>query len=220
MAGVSLDLSDARLSIDRVTEGQLSTASLRLSSEDVAQKLRDGDLLQLHRITQAFTNAVTLRGHVARPVRHAWRPGMRLSDLLPDVSALVTPDFYERRNALVQYEGPIALGSSVTISNPSTNARASQQGVSLASFPGQAPGPISAPNPLYGLSGLADPRNTGGDADPRVLLETRTVRAPVKFAAQRYQGHPTVLILHVAFQVSGPCPRFAHYLMNCTGTTP
>lgn len=171
MAGVSLALSDARLSLDRVTEGQLSTASLRLSSEDIAQKLRDGDLLQLHRITQAFTNAVTLRGHVARPIRHAWRPGMRLSDLLPDVSALVTPDFYERRNALVQYEGPIALGSSVTLSNPSTNAQASQQGASLASFPGQAQGPNNAPNTLYGLSGLADPRHTGGNADPRVLLD-------------------------------------------------
>jgi hypothetical protein len=53
-------------------------------------------------ISPAFANAVTLRGHVAQPLRYAYFPGMRISDLIPSPEALISPDFYRRKNLLVQ----------------------------------------------------------------------------------------------------------------------
>jgi len=45
---------------------------------------------------------VTLKGHVAQPLRYPYTPGMRISDLIPDRDALISPDFYHRKNLLVQ----------------------------------------------------------------------------------------------------------------------
>jgi protein involved in polysaccharide export with SLBB domain len=64
--------------------------------------LRGGDVLTLLPISPQFANAVTLRGHVAQPLRYPYTPGMRIRDLIPDREALITPDFYRRKNLLVQ----------------------------------------------------------------------------------------------------------------------
>src|SRR5678815_2255529 len=53
-------------------------------------------------ISPQFANAVTLRGHVAQPLRYPYTPGMRVRDLIPDREALISPDFYRRKNMLVQ----------------------------------------------------------------------------------------------------------------------
>ena len=45
---------------------------------------------------------MTLKGHVAQPLRYPFTPGMRIRDLIPDRDALITPDFYRRKNLLVQ----------------------------------------------------------------------------------------------------------------------
>jgi len=66
--------------------------------------LRDGDVVTLLKLRSEFDNAVTLRGSVAQPLRHAFKPGMRVSDLIPDRQALIDPIYYRRKNALVQYE--------------------------------------------------------------------------------------------------------------------
>lgn len=76
--------------------------NLVLNAEGLAQKLRDGDVITLLPISPAFGNAVTLQGAVAQPLRHGWFAGMRVSDLIPDREALISPDFYKRRNQLVQ----------------------------------------------------------------------------------------------------------------------
>lgn len=76
--------------------------SLELNAEGLGQKLRDGDVITLLPISPAFANAVTLQGTVAQPLRHAFVPGMRVQDLIPDREALITPDYYRRKNQLVQ----------------------------------------------------------------------------------------------------------------------
>ena len=43
-----------------------------------------------------------MRGHVAQPLRYPYKPGMRIRDLIPDREALISPDFYRRKNLLVQ----------------------------------------------------------------------------------------------------------------------
>jgi protein involved in polysaccharide export with SLBB domain len=76
----------------------------KLDEAGLAKDLRDGDILTLLAISPQFGNAVTLKGHVAQPLRYPHRPGMRVSNLIPDKEALISPDFYRRKNLLVQVE--------------------------------------------------------------------------------------------------------------------
>ncbi len=78
----------------------------RLDDVGLLKLLRDGDLLTLLAISPRFANAVTLKGHVAQPLRYPHRPGMRIRDLIPDREALISPDFYRRKNLLVQMLDP------------------------------------------------------------------------------------------------------------------
>jgi len=76
--------------------------NLVLNAQGLTVPLRDGDLVTLLPISQAFGNAVTLQGNVAQPLRNAWFSGMRIQDLIPDREALITPEYYRRKNQLVQ----------------------------------------------------------------------------------------------------------------------
>jgi len=75
-----------------------------LNADGLNSTVRDGDVVTLFKISPKFDNAVTLRGNVANPLRYAYRPGMKVSDLIPEVSALIQEDYYSRKNILVQYE--------------------------------------------------------------------------------------------------------------------
>lgn len=75
-----------------------------LDATGLKTTVRDGDLLTLFKISGQFANAVTLRGNVERPLRHAFKPGMRVADLVPESDALILPDYYSRKNSSVQYE--------------------------------------------------------------------------------------------------------------------
>lgn len=68
-----------------------------------ATTLRDGDVVTLFAVAPQFANAITLRGNVAAPLRYPFTPGMRISQLIPDRDALITPDYYLRKNKLVQF---------------------------------------------------------------------------------------------------------------------
>lgn len=77
-----------------------------LDAAGLAANVRDGDMVTLFKISPQFSNAVTLRGNVATPLRYAYKPGMRVSDLIPEREALIQRDYYTRKNMLVQYEQP------------------------------------------------------------------------------------------------------------------
>lgn len=95
-----------RVQIERIDPAQSPAArfveEFKLDSAGLQQPMRDGDVLTLLAISPKFANAVTLKGHVAQPLRYAFRPGMRIRDLIPDKEALISPDFYRRKNLLVQ----------------------------------------------------------------------------------------------------------------------
>ena len=76
--------------------------NLTLSAQGLDVDLKDGDVLVLLPISPAFANAITLQGTVAQPLRHPWTANMRVSDLIPEREALITPDYYKRKNKLVQ----------------------------------------------------------------------------------------------------------------------
>jgi polysaccharide biosynthesis/export protein len=95
-----------RAQLERIDPAQAKAArfveEFRLDGDSLQRPLRDGDILTLLAISPQFANAVTLRGHVAQPLRYPHRPGMRIRDLIPDRDALISPDFYRRKNLLVQ----------------------------------------------------------------------------------------------------------------------
>jgi len=63
---------------------------------------KDGDLVSVLAILPRFENAVTLRGNVATPLRYPYHEGMRIRDLIPEKDALITPEYYQRKNLAVR----------------------------------------------------------------------------------------------------------------------
>jgi len=76
--------------------------NLALNAQGLELALQDGDVLVLLPISPAFSNAVTLQGTVAQALRHPWTANMRVADLIPEREALIKPDYYKRKNKLVQ----------------------------------------------------------------------------------------------------------------------
>ena len=75
-----------------------------LDAKGLGTVLKAGDILKVFQISPQIANVVTLRGNVASPMRYPFRPGMKVSDLIPDVNALIQGDYYTRRNNMVQAE--------------------------------------------------------------------------------------------------------------------
>lgn len=90
--------------IDPAAEKARQVEDFALDKAGLQRPLRDGDILTLFEISPQFANAVTLRGNVAEPLRYPYTPGMRIRDLIPNREALITPDYYKRKNLLVQFE--------------------------------------------------------------------------------------------------------------------
>ncbi len=72
-----------------------------LDAGGMARTVKDGDLVSVYPISPKFENAVTLRGNVALPLRHPFKDGMRIRDLIPEKEALITRDYYQRKNSAV-----------------------------------------------------------------------------------------------------------------------
>jgi len=104
--GVPVLANAQKALLERIDASQATTPrqvqNLVLNAQGLSVPLRDGDLVTLLPISQAFGNAVTLQGNVAQPLRNAWFSGMRVQDLIPDRQALITPEYYRRKNQLVQ----------------------------------------------------------------------------------------------------------------------
>ncbi|WP_240592708.1 polysaccharide biosynthesis/export family protein [Macromonas bipunctata] len=79
-------------------------ADLALNDIGLSTALKDGDIVTLLGISPEFSNAVTLQGSVDTPSRHAYKNGMRVSDLIPDVEALIVKDYYNKKNSRVQVD--------------------------------------------------------------------------------------------------------------------
>lgn len=114
--GVPALASTAKALLERIDPGQTPprrVQDLTLDAAGLQQTLRDGDVLTLLGISPAFGNAVTLQGTVAAPLRYRWFDGMKLLDLIPERDALITADYYRRKNLLVQSTNTEAAGGNV-----------------------------------------------------------------------------------------------------------
>ena len=106
--GVNVLTTPHKALIERIDPGNsnrpLAVKEITLDEQALNQPLARGDIVTLFPVQQAFSNAVTLRGNVAAPLRYSFTPGMRISDLIPEPVALITGDYYRRKNKVVQFE--------------------------------------------------------------------------------------------------------------------
>lgn len=99
--GLSAIADRQRARLERIkSSSSREVLELVLDSDGINTPVLDGDVLQVLTIAPRFENTVTLRGNVANPGRFAWRPGMRLSDIIPGKESLVTRDYWKKRNLL------------------------------------------------------------------------------------------------------------------------
>jgi protein involved in polysaccharide export with SLBB domain len=99
--GLTSTASLSRASLERIDDQQHHRAlDVALDTAGRNTPLRDGDIVRVLPISPSFDQTVTVRGNVADPGRFGWHPGMKLSELLPNSEALVTRDYWQKRNQL------------------------------------------------------------------------------------------------------------------------
>jgi protein involved in polysaccharide export with SLBB domain len=116
--------------------------------------VQNGDMVSIASIIDRFKNAVTLRGNVANPGRYPWTAGMRVSDLIPNREALVTRNYYQRKDELAQtnsdYTGPRAEGSLGIQSGPPPDTAAPREGVATNGGGASAGAALTAGSSTFG----------------------------------------------------------------------
>ncbi|MGD0668500.1 MAG: SLBB domain-containing protein [Bryobacteraceae bacterium] len=102
MAGGLSAVADVqRATVERIHQNaSREMIEFKLDAAGEATGIGNGDVLCVATVLPRFANAVTLRGNVASPGRFAWRPGMRLRDVIPDKESLLTRDYWNKHNVL------------------------------------------------------------------------------------------------------------------------
>jgi polysaccharide biosynthesis/export protein len=77
--------------IDRINnDGSRVVVDLDLSSStELNKKTFDGDIIEVFSILDRVENIINLSGHVQRPGVYAWRPGIRVTDLISNADELL-----------------------------------------------------------------------------------------------------------------------------------
>lgn len=106
--GLPVVADPRRAFLERIEPGKKQPRTVEEFSLDQAglkKTLKNGDLLTMSSVTPDFANAVTLRGNVDQAVRVPLKPGMRISDLIPNREMLITRASVQRQNdVLIQKE--------------------------------------------------------------------------------------------------------------------
>ena len=99
--GLPVSADPRRATLDRIQPGSDQPRSIQdLSLTGVGQQtqVKNGDVLTVLAVVPELSNAITLRGAVAQPGRQAWKPGMRISDVIQKKSVLMTQETVRRQN--------------------------------------------------------------------------------------------------------------------------
>ena len=92
--------SQTKVSLDRTEQNHRQVIEFALDSTGLSAPLSDGDIVRVFSIVPSYQKTVTLRGSIANAGRYGWYENMRLSDLLPDRDALMSRDYWWKRNHL------------------------------------------------------------------------------------------------------------------------
>ena len=175
--GLSTLADDKKLRIERLARhGSRSIVDVSLDPAGMATAISDGDILEITPIVDRFHNAVTLRGNVADPRRFAWFPGMRLSDLIPDKDALLTRDYWQKRNQ---------LGLPVLDSTPDVRRYAPDQPV--AQLNGKGVSPTRSASMLTLPNALDSDTNVYGTTRPYYSSDGSEISEPAQTQQNGFQ---------------------------------
>lgn len=181
-----------RVQLERIDSSQPTAArfveTFGLDPSGLQKPLRDGDVLTLLEISPQFANAVTLKGHVAQPLRYPYTPGMRIRDLIPDRDALISPDFYRRKNLLVQ----AIEDDDADNRRPRTTMRAAPDGNANANADTNADGTRSSRITAEGAE-RAGVDATTGDSERGLARNDRDTRTQNLAAVARARRTPAAL---------------------------
>jgi polysaccharide export outer membrane protein len=103
-------------SVQRIAEHATRTfEEIPMTPLGMASPLRDGDIVEFPTVSPRVGNVVMLRGHVAKPGRYPYKPGMHLRDILPDPKALIPGDYWSTQNQQVIQATDTSNGASVRL---------------------------------------------------------------------------------------------------------
>lgn len=183
--GVSAVANSSSIEIER-TENQPGGNSSRVAMDIAMDKagltlpLVDGDLIRVRARAPSFAKTVTLRGNVAEPGRFAWHNGMRIRDLIPDQEALLTHDYWLRREQ---------LGLPVADFQPLLPPIAPKPGLASQPVGQTAPQTTVLPQQPQALSSGLFPQLTQGvPYDPQSAAAPHAQYAPLAASGDKSEG--------------------------------
>jgi protein involved in polysaccharide export with SLBB domain len=108
--GLAFEAAPSRVQIERVgADERIALESVDMSDEGAAAVgLRDGDIVRVESVPMKLESVVYLQGNLARPGKRAYRPGMRVSDLL-ESEQLGTAEFWSRRKLGLSFPAGLPL---------------------------------------------------------------------------------------------------------------
>jgi polysaccharide biosynthesis/export protein len=102
LAGGLNEVADAtRLTLERIDDHKVRSVTEYSFREAANEEVKSGDTIHVLSIVPRFDNAVTLRGNVTNPGRYPWHEGMRIRDLIPNKEMLLTRNYWQAENGLV-----------------------------------------------------------------------------------------------------------------------
>ena len=99
--GLSVLASPHRAQLDRINASQTVARYVQdfaLDANGLTTPLADGDVLTIFPISSQIANVVTLKGNDMTPLRFTFKPGMKISDVLTDMSALIPGSYWLQLN--------------------------------------------------------------------------------------------------------------------------
>jgi len=100
--GLATTAAGQKATVERIEDHKVrKVEEFPLDMGGLSRSVRDGDLVTVYSLVPRFDNAIALRGEVAQPGRFPWREGMRVRDLIPDREALLSRDYWIKRNQAV-----------------------------------------------------------------------------------------------------------------------
>src|SRR6266545_3693919 len=107
--GLATTAAGQKATVERIEDHKVrKVEEFPLDMGGLSRSVRDGDLVSVYSLVPRFDNAIALRGNVAQPGRFPWREGMRVRDLIPDREALLSRDYWVKRNHAVGLEDGVA----------------------------------------------------------------------------------------------------------------
>jgi polysaccharide biosynthesis/export protein len=99
--GLSAVADTSRIVVERIADHQVrKVVEFPLDQQAQAFAVNDGDIVRVFSIVPRFDDAVTLRGSVTNPGRYPWKPGMKIRDLIPSASSLLTRSYWLNRASI------------------------------------------------------------------------------------------------------------------------